>query len=169
MTPFGHIGGGVVVGCLAEKLILKGQLSSAKVGIIILISILPDLDSSLAVLFKKWRPGQEKLNHHDYFSHTPLFYLLLSVIVWLIWGKEIGVLFLLITFTHLLLDTWATDDGIMWLWPITRKKYSIFSTNLHEGGLYGTKYYLRYIGKLQVSIPEAVLFVSGVLLVILWA
>jgi hypothetical protein len=168
MTPFGHIGGGVVVGVLAEKLILKGQLSPAKVGIIVLFSILPDLDSSLAVLFKKWRPGQEKLNHHDYFSHTPFFYLLLSVIIWLIGGTEMGILFLLITFTHLLLDSWATDDGIMWLWPFNRKKYSIFPSNLHEDGLYGTKYYLRYIGKLQVSIPEAVLFVAGVLLVIFW-
>jgi hypothetical protein len=168
MTPFGHIGGGVVVGCLAEKLILKGQLSPAKVGIMVLISILPDLDSSLAILFKKWRPGQAKLDHHNYFSHTPFFYLLLSLIVWLIGGKEMGVLFLLITFTHLLLDTWATDDGIMWLWPIKRKKYSIIPTDLHEGGLYGTKYYLRYIGKLQVSVPEAVLFVTGALLVIIW-
>jgi len=168
MTPFGHIGGGLVVGCLAEKLVLNGQISPGKVGIMVLLSILPDLDSSLAVLFRKWRPGQEKLDHHNYFTHTPFFYLILSGLFWLIWGAEMGVLFLSITLTHLFLDSWATDDGIMWLWPFNRKKYSLFPSDLHEGGLYGVRYYRRYVTKLQVSLPEALLFVGGWLMIFLW-
>lgn len=168
MTPFGHIGGGLIVGSVMEKVIFKEPFTPAALGIIVFLSILPDLDSSLAFLFKKWKPGQEKLNHHDYFTHTPLFYILLTGVVWIWLGKELGGLFLSITITHLLLDSWATDDGIKWFWPISNKKYSLFPSDLHEGGLYGVKYYVRYLRKYQVSIPEVVLFVGGLLLVFLW-
>jgi hypothetical protein len=168
MTPFGHIGGGLVVGVVVEKVLFKEPLTPATVGIIVLLSILPDLDSALAFLFKKWRPVRQKLNHHDYFTHTPLFFILLTPLVWIGLGKEIGVLFLSVTLTHLLLDSWATDDGIKWLWPISQKKFSIFPHNLHEGGLYGVRYYSRYIRQFIVSIPEAVLFIGGVVLVFLW-
>lgn len=168
MTPFGHIGGGLVTGVVVEKVLFKEPLTPAAVGIIVLLSILPDLDSSLAILFKKWRPGQEKLNHHDYFTHTPLFYISLTPLVWITLGKELGILFLTVTLTHLLLDSWATDDGIKWLWPISQKKFSIFPHDLHEGGLYGTRYYIQYLRRWIVSIPEAALFIGGILIVALW-
>jgi hypothetical protein len=168
VTPFGHIGGGLIVGCLVEKIMLKGEISLAALGIITLFSILPDLDSIPAYLFKGWKPGQKKLDHHGYFTHTPFFYILLGTAIWLGLGKDIGILFLSITLTHLLLDSWATDDGIMWLWPISNKRFSILPRNLHEGGLYGVQYYLRYARHLQLSVPEAMLFVGGLGMVIFW-
>jgi len=168
MTPFGHIGGGLVAGVVVEKVLFKEPITPVGVAIIVFLSILPDLDSSLAYLFKKWRPGQGKLNHHDYFTHTPLFFILLTSLVWIGLGKEMGILFITVTLTHLLLDSWATDDGIMWLWPLSRKKYSIFPRDLHEGGLYGVRYYLRYIRQFIVSIPELFLFLGGLVLVFLW-
>jgi hypothetical protein len=168
MTPFGHIGGGLVVGCVVEKLLFKEPITAATIGLIVFLSILPDLDSLPAYLLKKWQPGQKKLNHHQYFSHTPLFYILLSILVGIGWGKEPALLFLLVTLTHLLLDSWATDDGIMWLWPFSHKIYNIFPSNLHEGGLYGVRYYLRYVRHLQVSIPEVILIAGGMVLAFLW-
>jgi hypothetical protein len=168
MTPIGHIGGGLVVGCVVEKVLLKEPLTPATLGLIIFLSILPDLDSLPAYIFKKWRPGQKKLDHHNYFSHTPLFYILLSIFVGIGLGKELGLLFLLVTLTHLLLDSWATDDGIMWLWPIRKQKYSILPSNLHEGGIYGVRYYLRYIRNPGLLLPEIILLVGGVVSVMVW-
>ncbi len=168
MTPFGHIGGGLISGVIVEKVLFKEPLTPAVVGVIVLLSILPDFDSSLAYLLGKWRPGKGRLDHHAYFTHTPILYVMLSIMVWIVVGKEWAVVFLVVTITHLLLDSWATDDGIMWLWPISRKRYSLFPHNLHESGLFGLRYYLRYIRQYIVSIPEIVLFIGGLLLVILW-
>ncbi len=165
MTPFGHLGGGILVAGLVEKVVLKNQISPTTLGVAILLSILPDLDSFPAALLGKWKPGQQKLDHHDYVTHTPLFYILLSILIWIGLGEELAILFISVTLTHLLLDSWATDDGIMWLWPLRKKKYSILPSNLHEGGLYGVRYYLRYATHLQVSIPELILFVGGMWMV----
>ena len=163
MMPFGHIGGGILVATAAEKLVFKNPLSPTTLGIVVCLSILPDLDSIPAYIFMKWKPGQEKLDHHSYFTHTPIFYFCLSIFVWIGLGLEAAILFLLITLTHLLLDSWGTDDGIMWLWPISKKKYSLLPTELHAGGLYGMHYYMRYARQWRVSIPEFLLFLGGLI------
>jgi inner membrane protein len=168
MTPFGHIGGGLLVAVTAEKMLFKGEFSVAALGIVIFLSILPDIDVVIAFLFRKWRPGVKKLDHHDYLTHTPIFYIGLSIAIWLGIGIQQAILFLLITLTHLLLDTWRTDDGIMWLWPVSKRKLSIFPSNLHEGGVYGASYYLRYVRHLGSLLPEIILLVGGAVSVIVW-
>jgi hypothetical protein len=55
----------------------------------------------------------------------------------------------------------------MWLWPISKRKYSFFRSDLHEGGLYGIRYYLRYIRHMRVMVPEVLLFSGGLVFVIL--
>ena len=60
MTPFGHIGGGLLVAVTAEKLLFKEEFSVAAVGMVIFLSILPDLDVILAFLFGSWKPGVKK-------------------------------------------------------------------------------------------------------------
>jgi hypothetical protein len=168
MTLFGHIGGGLLVASVTEKILFKEEFSVATLGIVVFLSILPDLDGMLAFLFRNWRPGYKKLDHHDYITHTPIFYLCISIAVWVGLGKELSFLFFLLTMTHLLLDSYGTDDGIMWLWPISKRKFSIVSSNLHEGGVYGARYYLRYVRHLGSSIPELLLIVGGVVSVVWW-
>jgi hypothetical protein len=168
MTPFGHIGGGLLVAVTAEKLLFKEEFSVAAVGMVIFLSILPDLDVILAFLFGSWKPGRKKLDHHDYLTHTPIFYSGLSLAVWLAIGVQQAVLFLLITLTHLLLDSWRTDDGIMWLWPVSKRKLSIFPRDLHEGGVYGANFYMRYGRDLGSLLPEVILFAGGLVSVITW-
>jgi hypothetical protein len=168
MTPFGHIGGGLLVASAAEKIIFKGEFSAVTLGIVVFLSILPDMDGIPAFLSRKWRPGYTKLGHHDYITHTPIFYICFSIAVWFIFGKELSILFILLTMTHLLLDSWATDDGIMWLWPMSKQKFSILPTNLHEGGVYGVRYYLRYVRHLGSLLPELLLLMGGGVAVIIW-
>jgi inner membrane protein len=168
MTPFGHIGGGLLVASAVEKMVFKGELSTTTLGIVIFMSILPDLDGIPAFLFRKWRPGYKKLDHHDYITHTPIFYLCLSIAVWIGIGKELSILFIALTMIHLLLDSWGTDDGIMWIWPLSKQKFSILPSNLHEGGVYGVRYYLRYVRHLSSLLPEVLLLLCGVVSVIVW-
>jgi hypothetical protein len=168
MTPFGHIGGGLLVAGATEKILFKGEFSAATVGIVVFLSILPDLDAIPAFLFRNWRPGYKKLNHHDYVTHTPIFYICMSIAVWIGIGKELAILFFFLTMTHLLLDSLGTDDGIMWLWPISRRKFSLFPRNLHDDGVYGVRYYLRYVRRLGSLLPEIVLLVGGVVSVFIW-
>jgi LexA-binding, inner membrane-associated putative hydrolase len=168
MTTFGHIGGGLIVATAAQKIIFKDEFSAVTLLVVIFLSILPDLDSIPAFLFRKWRPGSKKLDHHDYVTHTPIFYILLSIIIWIGIGEELGILFLLLTLAHLLLDSYGTDDGIMWLWPMSKRKFSVFPSNLHEGGVYGIRYYLRYVRHLGSFLPEVLLFMGGVACLITW-
>jgi hypothetical protein len=168
MTPFGHIGGGLLVASAAEKIFFKEEFSIAALGMVIFLSILPDLDVIIAFLFRSWKPGVKKLDHHDYLTHTPMFYICISIAVWLAIGKQQAVLFLLVTLTHLLIDSWRTDDGIMWLWPVSKRKLSIFPSNLHEGGYYGVRYYQRYVRNLGSFLPEVILFSGGIVSVIAW-
>ncbi len=162
MTPFGHLGSGLLIVSIAEKTISKGQLSPKTLGVLALLSILPDIDGALAFIIRKWQPGQEMLKHHNYPTHTPIFFLFLSILVWIIFGERISILFLILTLTHLVLDSWGTDDGIMWLWPLSSRQFSLFPINLHEGGVFGIQYYLRYIRCLRLMIPETLLFVGGI-------
>ncbi len=162
MTPFGHLGSGLLIASIAEKTISKGQMSPRALGMIALLSVLPDIDGALAFILKKWQPGQEMLKHHNYPTHTPIFFILLAILVWVSLGGRISILFLIVTLSHLALDSWGTDDGIMWLWPLSSRQFSLFPINLHEGGVFGPQYYLRYIRCLRLIIPEALLFVGGV-------
>jgi len=168
MTLFGHIGGGLLVAGAAEKLMINADFSAVTLGIVVFLSILPDLDGILAYLFRKWKPGVKRLNHHDYFTHTPILYLCLSIAIWFGIGKDFSILFILLIMTHLILDSWGTDDGIMWLWPASKRKFSILARNLHEGGLYGMSYYRRYICNLGSSLPEVLLFMGGLVSVFVW-
>jgi hypothetical protein len=164
MTPFGHIGSGLLIAGIAEKTIAKGEYSPQAVGIIVVLSVLPDLDGIMSFAFKKMRPGKQRLNHHSFPTHTPIFYLFLSIMAWVYVNAMFAVLFFILTFTHLLLDTWGTDDGIMWLWPLNNKQYSIYPANLHEGGVFGVEYYRQYITHWRVSVAELLLFVGGLVL-----
>jgi hypothetical protein len=128
--------------------------------------LLPDLDSLFALLLGKWSPGAEMLSHHSYFTHTPLVYLILSGLVWWAVGWKGSVMFLAVTMTHLLFDSWGTDDGIMWLWPLRTRQYSLFPMEAHAGGIYGLRFYLRYARTPRLVLPELLLVAGGVYVIL---
>jgi hypothetical protein len=166
MTPFGHLGGSLLAAEVIEKVVLKSPVTLASLVISSLIGLLPDLDGFLIYFLGKWKPGRQMLKHHGFPTHTPLFYLLLSLFVWLILGLNTALLFAVLTLLHLLLDSWGTDDGIMWGWPFNKKQISLFPVDLHEGGVFGLQYYLRYLHCARVAVPEGLLLVGGILVLI---
>ena len=74
--------------------------------------------------------------------------------------------FLAVTLTHLVMDSWITDDGIMWLWPLRTKQFSIFYMNSHAGGIYGLDYYARYFRTPRLILPEIIIIIAGISVIV---
>lgn len=138
---------------------LGNEVTPLMIGVSALIGLLPDMDSLLATA-KGHRPAKGRLRHHQSVTHTPLFYLLVTLLISLVVPMQQAVLFGLLAFLHLALDSWSTDDGIMWLWPLSRRQFSLFPRDLHAGGVYGLTFYRRHVRCAQVIVPE-LLFVLG--------
>ena len=71
------------------------------------------------------------------------------------------VLFVVVTLGHLMLDSWATDDGIMWLYPFRRKQYALLPRPIHAGGLYGKEFYKHYYSLRHFLVAESALVLGG--------
>jgi hypothetical protein len=91
---------------------------------------------------------------------------MLSGIIWILLDWEWALLFLSITISHLLMDSWSTDDGIMWLWPLNSKQISIFAIESHAGGVFGIQFYARYIKTPRLILPEILIVAAGVIAVL---
>jgi len=107
---------------------------------------------------------QQKVRHHRYVTHTPIFYALVTLLLSLVAPPQTAVLFGALMFTHLVLDSWATDDGIMWLWPLSRRQFGLFPRDLHAGGVFGVEFYLRMLRCSRMIVPEIVLALTGLAL-----
>ena len=161
MTTFAHIGGGIAVAATVQHFVFKEEIAPSTILVGVFLGLLPDLDTFFALVFGRWTPGSQMLSHHRYFTHAPLFYILVSGIIWLLVDWKWAVLFLAVTLTHLLMDSWSTDDGIMWLWPLSAEQYSILSMDVHAGGVYGIHFYTRYIRTPRMILPEIIIIAAG--------
>ena len=166
MTTFAHVGGGIVVAATVQQFVFKEEIAPSTILVGALLGLLPDLDTIFALVFGKWSPGVQMLSHHRYLTHTPVFYLLISGILWITLGWKWALTFLMVTWTHLLMDSWSTDDGIMWLWPFQNRQYSIFPMNSHAGGIFGMQFYARYIHTPRLILPEVIIVLAGAIMII---
>ena len=162
MTTFSHVGGGIAVAAAVQHFVFNQEITPSTLLVGALLGLLPDLDAIFALVLGKWSPGAEMLSHHRYITHTPLFYLFLSAVFWIVLDWTWAILFLMVAWTHLLMDSWSTDDGIMWLWPVNTKQYSIFQMDSHAGGLFGLQFYTRYLRTPRLIFPEIIIVASGV-------
>jgi len=129
--------------------------------VVIGLSLLPDVDT-IWVRANQQRQGfQGRVNHHEYFSHTPALYLIAALILacWAPW--QTVLLFVGVTLGHLVLDSWATDDGIMWLYPFRRKQYALLPRPIHGDGLYGREFYRHYYSLRHFLVAESALVLGG--------
>jgi hypothetical protein len=161
MTPSGHAGASIVAAYIIERCIFKTEASPATLGLSALVGLLPDLDGLAALAANRGRLFGGKMRHHEFLTHTPLFYLALTLILWCVGSTHEAVLFGVLTYGHLFLDSWGTDDGIMWLWPVSRRQFGLFPRKLHSGGAHGLRFYKRHVRCRRVFVPEVVLLASG--------
>ena len=166
MTTFAHIGGGIAVAATVQHFVFNEEITPSTILAGMVFGLIPDLDSIIAFLFGKWSPGSQMLSHHRYFSHTPLFFISISGVIGLIVDWKLAFLFFSVTMTHLVMDSWSTDDGIMWLWPISSEQYSIFEFDSHTGGIYGFQFYARYIMTPRLVLPELIIISVGAFVII---
>jgi hypothetical protein len=141
--------------------VLHQSITPFTVGVAIGLSLLPDLDA-LWIRARQQRQGRVgHNNHHTLLTHTPLFYLIAASVLayWAAW--QTVVIFLVVTLGHLTLDSWATDDGIMWLYPFRRKQYALLPRPIHAGGLYGKEFYKQYYRLWHFIVAESALVAGG--------
>jgi hypothetical protein len=164
MTPGGHVGASVVATYFVTNYVFKTEATPVVLGLAALAGLLPDLDALVVMAAKRQRPHQQKVQHHKYVTHTPLFYLVLTVLLSLFVPAGTALLFGVLMFTHLVLDSWMTDDGIMWLWPLDHKQFALFPRDLHEGGVFGREFYRRALRYKSMIVPELALVLCGMAL-----
>ena len=164
MTPSGHAGASILAAYVVERCVFGNQATPLTLGLSAIVGLLPDLDGLVTMIIKRQRPSQQKLRHHQSWSHTPLFFVGLTLLLALLTSAQHAILFGVLTLVHLLLDSWSTDDGIMWLWPLSRRQWALFPRNLHAGGAFGMQFYRRHVRCVRVMIPEVLFLASGVFL-----
>lgn len=162
MTTFAHVGGGIAIAATVQHFIFKEEIAPSTLLAGALLGILPDLDSLFALLFGKWTPGIQMLSHHRFYTHTPVFYLFITFVIGLMLDWKWALIFVSVTLTHLIMDSWSTDDGIMWLWPLSNTQYSLFPMDSHAGGIYGLRFYARYFQTPRLILPELIIMAAGV-------
>ena len=160
LTSGAHIGAGIL-SAFAFESCLHQPITPAVLGVAIGLSLLPDLDTIWVRARQRRRGIQGRVNHHEYASHAPAVYLVaaLALAWWTSW--QTGLLFVVVTMGHLALDSWATDDGIMWLYPLRRKQYALLPRPIHDGGLHGIEFYRHYYSLRHFYLAESALVLGG--------
>jgi len=122
----GHLPAAYVLGCTAVYVLSQTKSDSRNILLAALVGgIIPDLD-----LIYFYTVGARQSVHHEYWSHTPYYWLLiyvgLSLIALLL--RRFGAFKLLSVFfsavvLHLLLDT--ITGQIQWLYPASTKPFTL--------------------------------------------
>ena len=130
---FFDIGVGILV-AIAAGLILDVDLSFWMVSWSIFFAVSPDID----FLYFFSRRGDTKRDHnHRDLIHYPILYLPIgTIIIWLIFGKIWGIIFLISSFLHFVHDSIGIGWGIKWLYPFSKKNYAflyLYSGKVKKG------------------------------------
>lgn len=166
MTYLTHALGGALSGTAvitllnpADKVIAASIMTGAVIG-----SLLPDIDHSRSKISRSSAAAQitsyavSAVAKHRGFFHTPLFILILAVVLGaaipILQGEELVLAAWSLYFgllpgmlSHLLLDT-CNPGGIMWLYPMSSKKFSALPIKTGS------------IGEIAVAIALAVLLAA---------
>jgi|GEM_PF-480458 len=139
MLPPGHIAAGFLTATALIK-ITYPQVSGLELTHLlwwgIFFGFAPDLDMFYSFAKSKaFKTDPSKGSHRLYFSHAPVLWLLAGVSIFFIlsdpFWKFVGLLLWLGSWSHFLLD--SIQYGIMWLWPLSHKVYSLFPVTNQAG------------------------------------
>lgn len=151
MTYVTHALGGALAGAVvitaigpADKVVGAAIMSGAVIG-----SLLPDIDHTRSKVSRSSAAAKltsyavSAVSKHRGFFHTPLFILILGFVsgigilavpaefTMIAWSIYFGLLPGMLS--HLVLDT-CNPGGIMWLYPVNDKKYSILPIKTNSFG-----------------------------------
>jgi hypothetical protein len=101
--------------------------------------ILPDIPLTVLVLAGQFDPQTDF--HHRWVTHTPIFWLLVSLLVMKFFSKEAGLSLLGATWLHLSMDWYGGADGIAFLYPFSTRQYGVLLSGLN--GSQGFEIYIH--------------------------
>ena len=119
MTTFAHIGGGIAVAATIQHFVFKEEIAPSTILVGAFLGYCQISIPSLHYCLVNGPLGHKCSLIIVILPTRPYFYLLVSGIIWLVVDWKWALLFLAVTLTHLMMDSWSTDDGIMWLWPLS--------------------------------------------------
>lgn len=134
MLPPGHIAAGYLTAYAVTKFAGINLTQDQYTSLLVLGSFAgfaPDLDFFYAFYKVKALTIQNnQINHRYFISHAPLLWFIPALTVFVLTQSDFVkcavVIFYLGSLSHFLLDS-ISGEGIMWLWPIRKKNYSLFS------------------------------------------
>ena len=139
MLPLGHAAGGYIIGTIAATLTKSDSKNREVFQLVGLFGgLLPDLDLVLYHSLRKRFNLPAQIEHHTWFTHTFPFYVVLGS--FLAFGATItrqpNWLKLIITMIagsciHLVQDMFGSGDGIMMLYPFSKRMFGIRLLNVH--------------------------------------
>lgn len=92
------------------------------------VALLPDIDMLWYWYAKKYgKKGKQKvLDNHRSYTHYPIVYLPLALILYIYFGQNIATVFVLLILYHFTHDTLFIGWGVKWFWPISDRSFKIF-------------------------------------------
>jgi|SRR3989344_2197089 len=171
MLIIGHLSLGYLVSLVLAKLL---NISSSfpyyntLIVIGVIAAIIPDLDFFLLFYKHKSLKLQRDDSHRKYLTHTLLFWVIISGLIFLIASNEVmkyaSFFILMGGLSHLAGD--SIEYGVMWLWPFLKKKYSMHK--IPKENFKANEPLLRYYWKFfsQIYIKNGTFYVELILIVV---
>lgn len=176
------IGLGFIISVLASEYFDFALNPGFIVGCVV-FALLPDWDFWFYKVFKS-KFGAKIHDHRDV-AHYPVVYLILSLVLYFLFGHIWAVSFLILTMLHFVHDSLGIGWGVKWFWPFSEKTHKFFSQENNELGL---KFFARSPSELEeviekyhnpnwfvtnyrrftvISVGEALFFLVGLVLLVL--
>ncbi len=132
MMPYDHAASAYVLAFFLLK-ILNPALGPEQLNHLLLWSlfwgVIVDWDMIVSYSMLRSLKMSTKISHRRFPSHSPLPWLIISLTIYFLattlYWKIFGLVILVSTIAHLLGD--SIEIGIMWLWPFSKKQYSLLA------------------------------------------
>jgi membrane-bound metal-dependent hydrolase YbcI (DUF457 family) len=173
MLPPGHLAAGYLT---AKALLYFGHQNftelqqSALIGWGLIFGVAPDLDMLYSFAKQKgYRViGDDLPQHRKYISHAPILWLIAGLVIYFfagnIYHKYIGLLLWFGSWSHFILDSF--DYGIMWLWPLSNKVYSLRNREKNFGPIDGPKNVISYFIGFLKQYRKVITFYLEIIIII---
>jgi hypothetical protein len=153
-------GAAAVLATAVYKKISKQQKTFTTKTIIkmFLFGVLPDIPLNILVLRNKFDPSIHY--HHKWITHTPAFWLAISLLTMKFFSERLGLALLASTWLHLGMDWYGGADGIPFLYPFTDHQFGIALSGMN--GPKGLGIYLSnpFFLSLEILVQGAFLAVT---------
>lgn len=121
--------------------------------------VLPDVPVALLIISGHF--DYRRHRHHQWITHTPLFWILAGLLCWLLAGPWWALLLCGGALLHLATDWYGGGDGIPFLWPLTRRQFGLANTGRHQ-----TSTLWQYYTRWPMGLVEVCVSVIGLVLLL---